>query len=171
MTRFDEWITEIERATSERLTKSDPTLPELRLWLMFKITIFDIRKYKFVQIGPKPRFAVAMDGTIYGIKSNDVNKKECYGNVDTFEEFDWTSYYPVRKALYEWQETPKTTTANKTRKKTRKRPVACKNKMEASTNPSGASKPPRDMYTHGARMGEERSTRTRNRSKIAENQD
>ena len=142
MTRFDEWITEIERATNERLAKSGVTS-----WLASKITIFDIRKYKFIQVGPKPRFAVAMDGTIYGIKSNDVNKKEYYGNVDTFEEFDWTSYYPVRKALYEWQEiqtkkatTKKTTSNRKHKNKASKLTVARQSKAGTWDNTETTSK-------------------------------
>jgi hypothetical protein len=169
--RFNEWTTELRKATEDRIRRSIPGISNGEIGPQIAIRIMDVRKYQFVTVGPKPRFAVAMDGTIYGISSNDVNKKVCYGNVDTFEEYEWMSYYPVRKALYEWQATTQKTTANKTRKKTRKRPMACKNKVETSTNPSGVSKPPRNMYTHGTRLGKERNTRTRDRSKITENQD
>lgn len=146
MTRFNEWIAELERATNERLF-----LLQVRTSLMSNIIIFDIRKYKFVQVGPKPRFAVAMDGTIYGTKNNNINKKECYGNVDTFEEFDWTSYYPVRKALYDWQvkkETAKKTT--KARKKTSKLAMARQGKAGTWTDPEAIGRPRRSVPKNNA---------------------
>lgn len=104
MTRFDEWLRELKRATHERLRLSHIKLFEYQLNLVSEIKVIEERKWKFVVVGQKERFAIAMDGTIYGFKNADVNKKEHYGNVDTFEEFDWSTYYPVRKSLYDWKQ-------------------------------------------------------------------
>jgi len=122
MTRFDEWLRELERATDERSLRSNPAASHMVLWLSSHITVFDIRKYKFIHVGPKGRFAVAIDGTIYDMKNNDVNKKVNYGNINTFEDYDWSTYYPTRKSLYDWQknEAQKST---KKRRKTTSRPV------------------------------------------------
>jgi hypothetical protein len=175
MNRFDEWIAEVERATLERVRKSNPLSDG---WLSAKITLFpNIRKYTFVQVGPKPRFAVAMDGTIYGIKSNDVNKKECYGNVNTFEEFEWANYYPVKKALYEWQyqtkkaTTKKTPTHRKRKSKTSKLTMARQSKAGTWIDSEAISTPPRTNRLDNHSVGTKRTTNSRNRSTTSKNED
>jgi hypothetical protein len=126
MSRLDEWLTELKQATEDRIRSVRPAISNGELGLLSVIRVIEERKYKFVIVGTKGRFAIAMDDTIYGFKNNDINKKENYGNVETLEEFDWSTYFPTRKSLYDWQQDNGTTTEDTpatSKRKTRKRPM------------------------------------------------
>jgi hypothetical protein len=166
MTRLNDWLKELQHATERRVTAARPTISKANLRRDATVKVVEERRYKFIIVGPKGRFAVAMNGTIYGFKNNDVNRKEQYGNVDEFREWDWQSFYPVRKSLYDWQTNGTTAedTTTTRKRKTGKRPVVDTVSPDMWPYTEGTSVISRSVSEQCTKLGVERTSNDRNSS-------
>lgn len=66
----------------------------------FVVKIIPGKKYIKVDVGTSGKLMIDVDGNIYGIKGYGViNKKKCYGTLDTTDNFYWGEYYPKKKGI------------------------------------------------------------------------
>lgn len=63
----------------------------------WEVNVIPGKKYTKVDVGRSGKYMIERE-TIYGIKAYGViNKKKCYGTLDTINEFYWGDYTAVRK--------------------------------------------------------------------------
>ena len=87
------------------LTSWVNNLRDETIWRNAKILLRSTDDQIVVLMDGKSRYVIARkDGIIYGCKNLDINKKECYGPLSGWRDWDWSGYYPFRKDLYAWQE-------------------------------------------------------------------
>jgi DNA-binding XRE family transcriptional regulator len=103
---IDAWLCELEAAVQERTLKANPEIKNKALESESRIKVTEIDKHIFISIGKSehPRFAIdKKSNIIYGIKGININKKECYGPVSEWRQWNWESYYPHKNSLYDWK--------------------------------------------------------------------
>jgi hypothetical protein len=70
-----------------------------------KVQIIEGKKYVKVNIGNSGKYMIDWDGNIFGIKAYGViNKKKCYGTLDTINEWYWGDYTARPMAMKKLEE-------------------------------------------------------------------
>lgn len=89
----------IEQDVTDRFVATGYT-PSVHFESSIRVHIHEGQKYIRVDVGTSGKFMVEIDGErIYGIKGYGViNRKKCFGSLDTVDQWFWGEYWPRRKA-------------------------------------------------------------------------
>jgi hypothetical protein len=120
----------------------------------------------FIDIDSKNRFAMRLkDSFIFESKKYIPNKKKFICLLCEWNEFDWSTFYPYRKSLYDWQKTKET----RLKKRAAKRTGKSQKRIMAETMPDWSraftgrtSKPDERPPEHGEGLGNQGAPDQRN---------
>jgi hypothetical protein len=90
------WIDELKLQETNRNHK-DPVIS--------KLFHERVKKYLFIDMGSTNRFAIEINnGQIYESKNYIVNRKKALCLVEDWRDWDWSTYYPFKRSLYDWEQ-------------------------------------------------------------------